>query len=143
MGVIVVGVDGSEPAAEAALTAARLAVGLGAELRVVCAYGKAEVERIESDEELMFSTVESAATVADQTVARLREAHPGLVARAQAAGGKPVDALLLVAETLDAELIVVGNRRVQSAGRILGSIATEVARKAPCDVYIAHTHTRR
>ena len=142
MGVIVVGEDGSEPAAEAALTAARLASALGCELRVVCSYGKAEVERVEDDEELLFSTVESAAAVADQTVTRLQQAHPGLAARAQAAGGKPVDALLLVAETLDAELIVVGNRRVQGAGRLLGSIATEIARKAHCDVYIAHTHGR-
>src|SRR5690606_28369663 len=44
----------------------------------------------------------------------------------------------------DASLIVVGNKRVQGvAGRVLGSIARDVAAHASCDVYIAHTHTRK
>lgn len=143
MGVIIVGVDGSEPAAQAALTAARLAAALGSELRVVCGYGKFEVERIEDDADLSFSTAESAAEVGEETVRRLRAVYPGVDATVQATGGKPADALLAVAEQTDAELIVVGNKRVQGASRILGSIATEVARKASCDLYIAHTHTRR
>ena len=42
MGVIIVGVDGSEPSAQAALAAARLASALGSELRVICAYGRGE-----------------------------------------------------------------------------------------------------
>jgi len=143
MGVIVVGVDGSEPATQAALAAARLAAALGSELRVVSAYGKLEVERVEDDQELVFSTAEDASSVADETISRLRAAYPQLVASAQAASGKPADALLAVAEQADAELIVVGNKRVQGVSRILGSIATDIARKAQCDLYIVHTHARR
>jgi nucleotide-binding universal stress UspA family protein len=143
MGVIVVGVDGSEPAAQAALTAARLASALGAELRVMSAYGRFEVERIQDDRELSFSTAEDAHLVSDRVVARIRALHPEIEIASQAAAGKPAEALLSVAETVDAELIVVGNKRVQGATRILGSIASEIARKAPCDVYVAHTHARR
>jgi nucleotide-binding universal stress UspA family protein len=142
MGVIVVGVDGSEPAAQAALAAARLAVALDAELRVVCAYGTYEVERVQEDRDLIFTTVEPATEVADQTIARLLNVYPNLDVSAQAAGGKPADALLEVAANTDADMIVVGNKRVQGAARILGSIASEVARKAQCDLHIVYTHAR-
>ena len=143
MGVIVVGVDGSEPAAQAALAAARLAVALGSELRVVCAYGNYEVERVTDDRDLVFTTVEPATEVAEQTIGRLRNVYPDLSVTAQAAGGKPADALLEVATSADADMIVVGNKRVQGVSRILGSIASEVARKAECDLHIVYTHTRR
>jgi nucleotide-binding universal stress UspA family protein len=43
------------------------------------------------------------------------------------------------ARRLEARMIVVGNRRVQGAARVLGSIASDVAKHAPCDVYIANT----
>lgn len=46
------------------------------------------------------------------------------------------------AEELDAEIIVIGNKRVQGIARILGSIARDVAAHAPCDVYVAHTHSK-
>ena len=39
----------------------------------------------------------------------------------------------------EAELIVVGNRRTQGIGRVLGSVAVSVAAHAPCDVYIVKT----
>jgi nucleotide-binding universal stress UspA family protein len=120
--------------------AARLAVALGSELRVVCAYGNYEVERIDRD--VVYTTTEPATEVAEQTIGRLRNVYPDLAVSAQTADGKPAAALLEVAESVDAELIVVGNKRVQGATRILGSIASEVARKAPCDLYVAHTHTR-
>jgi len=142
MGVIVVGVDGSEPAAQAALTAARLAMALDAELRVVCAYGTYEVERVQGDHAGTFTTVEPATEVAEQTIGRLRNVYPNLDVSAQAAGGKPADALLEVAASVDADMIVVGNKRVQGAARVLGSIASEVARKAQCDIHIAYTHAR-
>jgi len=143
MGVIIVGVDGTEPAGQAALTAARLATALGSELRVVCGYGRFEVEQIEDDRELALSTAETAIVVGEQTVRRLKAVYPEVNATVQASGGKPADALLAVAEQVDAELIVVGNKRVQGASRILGSIATELARKAQCDLYIAYTHARK
>ena len=41
---------------------------------------------------------------------------------------------------LDASMIVVGNKRVQGAARVLGSIAGDVAKRAPCNVLIVHTH---
>ena len=143
MGVIVVGVDGSEPAERAARTAAGLAAALGSELQVVCAYGAYQAERVEDERDLVFTNVGPAADAVDGTVRRLGEEFPALTISAQTAARKPADALISVAVDTDADLIVVGNRRVQGAARILGSVATEVARKAPCDLYIAHTHDRK
>lgn len=44
------------------------------------------------------------------------------------------------ASRVEADIIVVGNRRRRGIGRVLGSIANSVAHNAPCDVYIANTN---
>ncbi|MET0460593.1 MAG: universal stress protein, partial [Ilumatobacteraceae bacterium] len=51
----------------------------------------------------------------------------------------PASALLTEADRLQADVIVVGNRRMQGVGRLLGSVANEVAHNATCDVYIVKT----
>jgi nucleotide-binding universal stress UspA family protein len=76
----------------------------------------------------------------------LREAH----ARAEAAGahdieerpivGAPVDALVHLAEEVNADLIVVGDVGLDTvAGRLLGSVPATVARRAKIDILIVHT----
>lgn len=138
---IVTGVDGSQTAARAARTAAELASVLGAELHVLSAYGKFEVDKFSSgDEEFVFTTEKDAERTATGTVATLRRDFPGLRITSAPSEGKPGDALVKVAERLDADLIVVGNKRVQGFARVLGSVARDVAAHAHCDVYVAHTH---
>lgn len=140
----IVGVDGSETAGRAARRAARLAAALDARLHVVCAYGKLEVERRRvGSEEFFFSNEASALKIAEEAVRELRDEYPDLRAEPHTQEGKAADALVTYAIRRDADLIVVGNKRVQGLGRLLGSIAEDVAQKAPCDVYVAHTHLRR
>ncbi|WP_181309550.1 universal stress protein [Nocardioides campestrisoli] len=140
---IVVGVDGSETAHRAAATAGKVALASGAELHVVCAFTGLEVERIrQGSEELVLSREDDARRTATEAARRIQRAYQELTVRPRAAEGKPGDALVAVAEELDADLIVVGNKRVQGLGRVLGSIARDVAAQAPCDVYVAHTHAR-
>ena len=55
----------------------------------------------------------------------------------------PATALCDEARRLQASIIVVGNRRVKGAARLLGAVATDVARQAPCDVLIANTTGER
>ena len=62
--------------------------------------------------------------------------------RSSAAAGSPADVLLAKATELGADVIVVGNKRVQGVSRILGSVARKVAAEATCDLYIAHTTQR-
>ena len=52
---------------------------------------------------------------------------------------EPADSLCAEAERLGAKMIVVGNRRVQGLSRVLGSVASDVLRHAPCDVHVANT----
>ena len=76
----------------------------------------------------------------------LKEAHE----RATAAGAKdveerpvvgaPVDALVELAEEVNADLLVVGNVGLSTiTGRLLGSVPANVSRKAKTDVLIVHT----
>ena len=53
--------------------------------------------------------------------------------------GDPADALLMVANEVAADLVVVGNKGMRGAGRILGSVPRSVAHGAPCSVLIADT----
>ena len=54
--------------------------------------------------------------------------------------GAPVDALVHLAESEKADLLVVGNVGLSTiAGRLLGSVPANVSRKARVDVLIVHT----
>ncbi|MCR1782099.1 universal stress protein [Nocardioides carbamazepini] len=142
---IVTGVDGSDTALAAAEKAATLAQALGARLHIVSAFGRYESETVQiGSDTLILSSERDAEEVAAKVANALRGTHPGVEVTTAASDGKPGEALVAAAEQLGAELIVVGNKRVQGiAGRVLGSIARDVAAHASCDVYVAHTHERK
>jgi nucleotide-binding universal stress UspA family protein len=53
---------------------------------------------------------------------------------------EPADALLEVAEEVDARMIVVGNKGMHSATRfVLGNVPNKVSHRARCDVLIVAT----
>lgn len=136
MSVIVVGVDGSDTAAQAASTAAGLAAALGSGLRVVSAFPTSAPGPTDAEGPTSRDTAEE---LAHTTAGALRSAYPDLMVTADAEPGKPAEALVQAAASTGASLIVIGNKRAQGVSRILGSVAVDVVRKAPCDVYIAHT----
>lgn len=141
--IVITGVDGSETAAAAARTAAELTQAYGGRLHVLSAYGKYKADTFSSgEEEIVFTTVKDAERTAESTVAELRRDFPAITITSAPSEGKPGEALVKAAERLDAHLIVVGNRRVQGPGRLLGSVARDVAAHASCDVYVAYTHQR-
>ena len=54
--------------------------------------------------------------------------------------GDPIHALVRLAKEVEADLLVVGNVGLSSvAGRLLGSVPSEVSRRAKTDVLIVHT----
>jgi nucleotide-binding universal stress UspA family protein len=76
----------------------------------------------------------------------LREAHDRAKAahapdvEERAIEGAPVHALVKLVEEVNADLLVVGDVGLDSvAGRFLGSVPAEVARKARIDILIVHT----
>ena len=50
--------------------------------------------------------------------------------------GPPADAVVAVADKVDADLIVVGNKGMKGARRVLGSVPNSIAHGAPCSVLI-------
>ncbi|NUS37368.1 MAG: universal stress protein [Pseudarthrobacter sp.] len=137
-GIIVVGVDGSQTAKKAAESAWDLAAALGASLLVVSAFDTDRTEVFGSgSDQWIVSDADAAEQVARTVAESLGRDIPVTYT---AARGRPADALIKEAVRTDARIIVVGNRRMQGIGRVLGSVANSVAHNAPCDVYIANTY---
>lgn len=136
MSDIVVGVDQSETARRAAEKAATLAAELGCTLHVVnCVKGEAPRDvGVGSDRVHLDTDIE-----AEAYLKSLVKALPHDDVKTHVAHGDPADVMCDVARRLDARMLVVGNRRVQGAARMLGSVSAQVARHAPCDVLVAHT----
>lgn len=153
--IVVTGVDASPTALEAAKKAAAVADAFGSDLYVLSAFNANAKETVSSiqgrDESEALtkaykSTVSRFSEIAEQTASavaeNLRASYPGLTIVPKAVEGTPAQALGSEAERLNADLIVVGNKRVQGPARILGSIAKTVSSEAACDVYIVNTHQR-
>jgi nucleotide-binding universal stress UspA family protein len=139
---VVVGTDGSDSSLRAVDKAGQIA-GSDARLIVATAYfPQAEDHRaadVLKDEGYMMHGNAPIYAI-------LREARD----RAKAAGatnveekaiiGAPVDALVDLAEEVKADLLVVGNVGLSTiAGRLLGSVPANVARRSKTDVLIVHT----
>ena len=140
---IVVGTDGSPRATEAVKRAAELAAGWGVQLHLVSAHtpsaakvavGTASVPEAASwqpDPDFKVDSVlDKAATIAKAD---------GADVKIHAPKGDPADALLAVAEREGADLIVVGNRGMTGARRLLGSVPNKVTHNASCSVLVINT----
>jgi nucleotide-binding universal stress UspA family protein len=136
--VIIVGVDESGTAKKAAESARDLAAALNAPLHVVSAFDTDRTDVVGSGSERFTVTSFDAAEHVARTVAESLGSNVRVTY--SAARGRAADAIIKEALRLDARIIVVGNRRMQGIGRVLGSVANSVAHSAPCDVYIANTY---
>jgi nucleotide-binding universal stress UspA family protein len=135
---VVVGFDGSPSSASALDAAAVEAVRLGVPLRIVHAYVWPIFYASLTNVPYEPSEWEPPASVRDDlaaTAERLATRHPGLdvQSRVMAGTGGPV----LVAESDDASMIVVGGRGIGGlAGLLAGSVAPYVASHARCPVMV-------
>ena len=142
---IVVGTDGTTTAADAVRRAATIARVSGARLHLACAYRPDPDHQVRVRADGAPDDVAHTVTNHDGIDAMLEEvaasvAAEGLATDLHAVEGEPHEALIELARQLDAELIVVGNRRMQGLTRhVLGSVPDAVSHAAPCDVLIVHT----
>ncbi|MFJ5845410.1 universal stress protein [Streptomyces sp. NPDC092903] len=142
---VVVGTDGSESSLAAVEGAARLAAACGAELVIACAYVPMRGPELAVAQDQLgaeaYQVVGSAPAEDTLRTAKDRARVQGAVKlRSVAVQDEPVAALVRIARECSADLLVVGNRGLRSlAGRILGSVPADVARKAGLDVLIVHT----
>lgn len=135
--MIVVGVNSAETSHAAAREAVQIAAATGADVHFVTAVTRNEVKVIDlGTDRWELSSLTSAEAEAEKFVSSL-----GLSLRHSviALEGSPATVLINEAARVDAELIVVGNVRMQGPGRVLGSVGKDVAQHAPCNVLIVKT----
>lgn len=143
----VVGTDGSDSSLRAVDRAATIAADHGAKLIVATAHTAVREERGRyaippgSDHGQDYRTVGKAPYYAILQDARERAHNAGAAnVEEKAIVGSPINALVDLAEEVRADLLVVGNVGLSSvAGRLLGSVPSEVSRRATIDVLIVHT----
>jgi nucleotide-binding universal stress UspA family protein len=144
-GRIVVGTDGSDTATEAVRQATDLARLAGAQLDIVSAFEPVPQQRLKSEERELPGDVqyevgprEDVNLVLDTAAGTVSQS--GVEAQTHAREGDPADAILDVAEEVNADLIVVGNKGMTGARRfLLGSVPNKVSHHAPCSVIIIRT----
>jgi nucleotide-binding universal stress UspA family protein len=144
---VVVGTDGSDSSLRAVDRAAAIAADHGAKLIVATAHPPASEERGRyaippgSDHGADYRMVGDAPVYRILQDARERAHQAGAKkVEEKPIVGAPINALVQLAEEVHADLLVVGNVGLSSvAGRLLGSVPSEVSRKAKVDVLIVHT----
>ena len=139
---IVVGTDGSPTAGEAVRQATEMAKCFGGTVHLVSAYKTMEA---------VYAAPEMGGAVmagfdprkeAEQVLAEAADKvkAEGVAVEAYACPGDAASALIDVAESQKADVIVVGNRGMSGRARfLLGSIPNKVSHHSPCSVLIAHT----
>lgn len=142
---IIAGTDGSVSAEKAVDRAGVLARALGATVHVVISYKDpsagawvAAANGFAITESFSDAEVKEQAA---QIVARSRDrlVSAGVDAQAHVCSGDPAQALISVAADHSADMIVVGNRGMSGAKRMLGSVPNKVSHHATCEVLIVPT----
>ena len=140
---IVVGTDGSDSSLRAVEKAGQIAAGSGATVVVATAYFPQSEDHRAADvlKGEGYKMAGNAPIYAILREARDRATAAGAAnVEEQAVIGAPVDALVDLAEEVSADLLVVGNVGLSTiAGRLLGSVPANVARRSKTDVLIVHT----
>jgi nucleotide-binding universal stress UspA family protein len=144
---VVVGTDGSDSSMRAVDRASAIAADHGAKLIVATAHLPVSEEKGRyaippgSDHGQDYRTVGEAPYYAILQDARERAHTAGAKdVEEKAIVGAPVTALVQLVKDVNADLLVIGNVGLSTvAGRLLGSVPSEVSRKAKTDVLIVHT----
>jgi nucleotide-binding universal stress UspA family protein len=142
---IIVGTDGSATSFAAVDKAAELARDSGATLVIACAYEPINMREVAAATHALgaelFQIVGSAPAEANVGLANDRAVAAGATSiKTDVVQGRPADVLIEAAKKHEANLLVIGNRGLNTlAGRIIGSVPLDVARHAAIDVLIVHT----
>ena len=146
--LILCGTDGSESSFRAVDRAAAVARDAGATLLLACAYRPMSAREVQDAQDALGgeSYKVSGSTPAEDVLrdAADRAKQVGATqVEILAVEGDPVDELINIVKKRDADLVVVGNRGLNSlAGRLLGSVPANISHRAACDVLIVHTTGR-
>ena len=145
---VLVGTDGSESSFRAVDRAAAVARDAGASLLLVCAYRPMSAREVQDAQDALGgeSYKVSGSTPAEDVLRDAADRARTVGARdvdTMAVEGDPVDELIAVVKQRGVDLVVIGNRGLNSlAGRLLGSVPANISHRATCDVLIVHTTGR-
>jgi len=145
---VLAGTDGSESSFRAVDRAADVARDAGAKLLLACAYRPMSAREVQDAQDVLGGEAYkvSGSTPTEDVLrdAADRARSSGLTdIETVAVEGDPVDELVRVADQRGVDLVVVGNRGLNSlAGRLLGSVPANISQRASCDVLIVHTTGR-
>ena len=137
---VVVGADDSSTARQAVVAAADIAKLTGGTLHIVTAYQPKSVRTQDLPEEFRYSAAGTNPAEALLQGLALIAKERGLKSEIHPATGHPAEVIIRVAEREKADLIVVGNKGMAGARRVLGSVPNSVAHGAHCSVLIVDTH---
>ena len=141
---IVVGTDGSATAAGAVALAVDLAQRCGANLHLVSAYRDPATAIAVAHTGAVavpdpsFTALEVRSSC-EELLADVAKQAGSIPVTTHAVPGAPADVLISVAESVGADLIVVGSKGMKGARRLIGSVPNSVAHRSACHVIIAKT----
>ncbi|MGA8723443.1 MAG: universal stress protein [Acidimicrobiales bacterium] len=135
---VLVGADDSTTARKAVVAAAEVAKLNGGKFHIVTAYDPKSVRADDLPPELRYSQSVHPADALLKNLSEIGKAQ-GLEVEVHAATGSPSEAIVKIAEREGADLIVVGNKGMRGARRVLGSVPNTVAHHAHCSVLIVDT----
>ena len=135
---LLVGADNSATALRAVQAAVELAHAFDARLHIVTAYKPQAVRTPDLPAEFLEANyLPPADSLLDELISVARRAN--VDAEVHAATGEPAEAIVRVATRVGADLIIVGNKGMRGARRVLGSVPNSIAHHAPCSVLIVGT----
>jgi nucleotide-binding universal stress UspA family protein len=134
---VAVGTDGSATAAAAVKAATEVARRFDAELVLLGVFRDGDTTRGDEDPELQWAWSPSARLreILERTEKEVRGA--GVECRTLTGEGEPGEVLVELAETCEADVLVIGNKGMHR--RVLGSVPNTVTHRAPCSVFVVKT----
>lgn len=133
-GSIIVGTDGTDTAERAVDRAGAIARAFGSTVHVLSAYSDDKTP-------LVGAGRQGDRPHAEQHLDRAQErlAEQGVESEAHLTNQEAGRALVAIAHEQGAQMIVVGNRGMTGARRVIGSVPNYVSHHADCDVLIVST----
>jgi nucleotide-binding universal stress UspA family protein len=139
---VAVGTDGSGTADKAVEFAIDMAARYEARIVFISAYVPGRTARVPREARDAPGDVQWTSNPVEQVDATLRECEEraeerGLRWTSEAREGDPARILVELAESNDADVLVIGNKGMQR--KVLGSVPNSVSHSAPCSVMIVKT----
>ena len=137
---IVVGTDGSESASKAVAEAIRLARALEEPLHIVSAYRSRSMsaQGLPAEYAGTLGSLPKAESILAEAASRARAA--GVTVSTHPVESDPASAMIDTAVAVDADLLVVGNRGLNSVKRfVIGSVPSKIVHNSPCATHIVYS----